>query len=349
MTIRIAINGYGRIGRNILRAHYESKLHPEIQIVAINDLGDVNTNVHLTRYDTTHGKFPGEVSFSGNEMIVNGDKIRVVAERDPRKLPWKELNVDIVFESTGLFTSKEKAAMHLEAGAKKVIISAPASGVDATIVYGVNDNVLKATDTVISNASCTTNCLAAVVKPLHEAIGVVSGLMNTVHAFTNDQSLLDVYHSDLRRARSATQSIIPTKTGAAAAVGLVLPDLNGKLDGFALRVPTINVSVVDLTFEAKRKTTVAEVNEIVRKAAHGPLKGVLDYNEEQLVSIDFNHNPASAIFDIVGTRVIGNLVKVLAWYDNEWGFSNRMLDVAVAWMKLQTAAHGNLGAVSAAR
>lgn len=333
MTIRIAINGYGRIGRNILRAHYEKKLHPEIQIVAINDLGDVNTNAHLTRYDTTHGKFPGEVSVSGNDLIINGDKIRVVAERDPKKLPWKELNVDIVFECTGLFTSKEKAASHLEAGAKKVIISAPATGVDATVVFGVNDKVLKASDTVISNASCTTNCLATVVKPLHEAIGLVSGLMNTVHAFTNDQSLIDVYHSDLRRARSATQSIIPAKTGAASAVGLVLPELNGKLDGFALRVPTINVSVVDLTFEAKRNTTVDEVNEVVRKAAHGPLKGILGFNEEQLVSVDFNHNASSAIFDTVGTKVIGNLVKVLAWYDNEWGFSNRMLDVAVAWMK----------------
>lgn len=334
MTIRIAINGYGRIGRNILRAHYESKLHPEIQIVAINDLGDVNTNVHLTRYDSTHNKFPGEVSVSGTDMIVNGDKIRVVAERDPKKLPWKELNIDIVFECTGLFTTKEKASQHIEAGAKKVIISAPASGVDATIVYGVNDQVLKDSDTVISNASCTTNCLATVVKPLHESVGLVCGLMNTVHAFTNDQSLLDVYHSDLRRARSATQSIIPTKTGAAAAVGLVLPELNGKLDGFAVRVPTINVSVVDLTFEAKRNTSVEEVNEVIKKAALGPLKGILAFNTEPLVSIDFNHNPASAIFDTVGTKVIGNLVKVLAWYDNEWGFSNRMLDVAVAWMNV---------------
>lgn len=331
MTIRIAINGYGRIGRNILRAHYEKKLHSEIQIVAINDLGDVNTNVHLTRYDTTHGKFPGDVSVSGSDMIVNGDKIRVVAERDPKKLPWKELNVDIVFECTGFFTSKEKAAMHIEAGAKKVIISAPATGVDATIVYGVNHHILKATDTVISNASCTTNCLATMVKPLHETIGLVSGLMNTVHAFTNDQSLIDVYHSDLRRARSATQSIIPTKTGAAAAVGLVLPELNGKLDGFSVRVPTINVSLVDLTFEAKRSTTVAEVDSIIQKAANGSMKGILGYNDEQLVSVDFNHNSASAIFDTFGTRVIGNLVKVLAWYDNEWGFSNRMLDVAVVW------------------
>ena len=334
MTIRIAINGYGRIGRNILRAHYEKKRHPEIQIVAINDLGDVETNAHLTRYDTTHGKFPGEVSIEGKDLIINGDKIRVVAERDPKKLPWKELNIDIVFECTGFFTSKEKAGQHIEAGAKKVIISAPGTEVDATVVFGVNEEILKSTDTVISNASCTTNCLANVVKPLHEELGVVSGLMNTVHAFTNDQSLLDVYHSDMRRARSATQSIIPTKTGAAAAVGLVLPELNGKLDGFSVRVPTVNVSVVDLTFEAKRNTTVEEVNEIVRKAAASSrLKGILSFNEEPLVSIDFNHNSSSAIFDTVGTRVIGNLVKILAWYDNEWGFSNRMLDVAVAWMK----------------
>lgn len=349
MTIRIAINGYGRIGRNILRAHYEKKLHPEIKIVAINDLGDVNTNAHLTRYDTTHGKFPGEITVSGNEMIVNGDKIRVTAERDPKNLPWKELNIDIVFECTGLFTSKEKATAHLAAGAKKVIISAPATDVDATIVYGVNDNVLKQSDTIISNASCTTNCLATVVKPLHDALGIVSGLMNTVHAFTNDQNLLDVYHTDLRRARSATQSIIPAKTGAASAVGLVMPDLNGKLDGFAVRVPTINVSLVDLTFEAKKATSVKEVNEIVRKAANGPLKGILAYNEEPLVSTDFNHNPASAIFDVVGTRVIGNLVKILAWYDNEWGFSNRMLDVAVAWMNVgaqQDTTRASKGAVA---
>ena len=333
MTIRIAINGYGRIGRNILRAHYEKKLHPDIQIVAINDLGDAETNVYLTRHDTTHGKFPGDVALSGNEMIVNGDKIRVVAERDPKKLPWKALNIDIVFESTGLFTSKEKAGLHIEAGAKKVIISAPASGVDATIVYGVNHSILKASDTIISNASCTTNCLAAVVKPLHETVGIVSGLMNTIHAFTNDQSLLDVYHSDLRRARSATQSIIPTKTGAASAVGLVLPELNGKLDGFAVRVPTINVSLVDLTFEAKRSTTTAEINDIMRQAASGSMKSILAYNEDPLVSVDFNHCSASAVFDAFGTKVIGNLVKILAWYDNEWGFSNRMLDVAASWMR----------------
>lgn len=331
MTIRVAINGYGRIGRNILRAQYENK-HPEIEIVAINDLGDINNNIHLTKHDSTHGPFRGEISVSGTDMVVNGDAIRICSERDPKNLPWKELNIDVVFECTGHFTSKEKAAAHIEAGAKKVIISAPATNVDATIVYGVNDNTLKATDTVISNASCTTNCLATLVKPLHDEIGLVSGLMNTVHAFTNDQHLLDVHHSDLRRARSATQSIIPTKTGAASAVGLVLPDLKGKLDGFAVRVPTINVSLVDLTFEAKRATTVEEVNSIIKTAANGPLKGLLVYNDEPLVSTDFNHNSASAIFDTFGTRVIGNLVKVLAWYDNEWGFSNRMLDVAVAWV-----------------
>jgi glyceraldehyde 3-phosphate dehydrogenase len=332
MAIRVAINGYGRIGRNILRAHYESKKHKEIEIVAINDLGDVKTNAHLTRYDTTHGKFPGTVEVSGNDLVINGDKIRVVAERDPKKLPWGELNVDIVFECTGLFTSKEKASMHLAAGAKKVIISAPATDVDATIVYGVNQNTLKASDTIISNASCTTNCLAPLVKPLHEALGIEHGLMNTVHSYTNDQALIDVYHSDLRRARAATHSMIPTKTGAAAAVGLVLPELNGKLDGFSIRVPTINVSVVDFTFNTKRATSVDEVNSIMRAAAAGPLKGVLEVTEEPLVSVDFNHNPASSTFDLSHTKVMGNLVKVLSWYDNEWGFSNRMLDTAVAFM-----------------
>jgi glyceraldehyde 3-phosphate dehydrogenase len=328
MTIRVAINGYGRIGRNILRAFYESKKHPDIQIVAINDLGDIATNVHLTRYDTTHGKFPVEVSAAGNDMIVNGDKIRVVAERDPKKLPWRELNIDVVYECTGFFTAKDKAAGHIEAGAKKVIISAPATDVDATVVFGVNDNVLKSTDTIISNASCTTNCLAPLVKPLNEKLGIVSGLMNTVHSYTNDQVLIDVYHTDLRRARSATHSMIPTKTGAAAAVGLVMPELNGKLDGFSIRVPTINVSVVDFTFIAKRETTVDEVNKIMKEAAaSGPLKGILEINELPLVSVDFNHNPASSIFDVTQTKVIGTLVKVLSWYDNEWGFSNRMLDV----------------------
>lgn len=333
MTIRVAINGYGRIGRNILRAHYESKRYPDIQIVAINDLGDVNTNAHLTRYDTTHGKFPGEVTVSGNDLVVNGDKIRVVAERDPKKLPWKELNIDVVLECTGFFTSKEKASAHLEAGAKKVLISAPATGVDATIVYGVNQHTLKATDTVISNASCTTNCLAPLVKALHESLGIEKGLMNTVHSYTNDQALIDVYHSDLRRARAAAHSMIPTSTGAAIAVGLVIPELNGKLDGFSVRVPTINVSVVDFTFTAKRDTSVDEVNKIMEAAALGSLKGILEINRAPLVSVDFNHNPASSIFDVSYTKVSGNLVKVLSWYDNEWGFSNRMLDVTKAYMQ----------------
>jgi glyceraldehyde 3-phosphate dehydrogenase len=333
MTIRVAINGYGRIGRNILRAHYETKSHPDIQIVAINDLGDVNTNAHLTRYDTTHGKFPGEVSVSGNDLVVNGDTIKVVAERDPKKLPWKELNIDLVLECTGFFTAKEKAAMHLEAGAKKVLISAPGTDVDATIVYGVNHSILKASDTVISNASCTTNCLAPLVKVLNESIGIEKGLMNTVHSYTNDQALLDVYHTDLRRARAAAHSMIPTKTGAAAAVGLVMPELNGKLDGFAVRVPTINVSVIDFTFIAKRDTSVDEVNKIMIDAAEKKTwKGILEVNEAPLVSVDFNHNSASSTFDVSYTKVIGNLVKVMSWYDNEWGFSNRMLDTAVAYM-----------------
>jgi glyceraldehyde 3-phosphate dehydrogenase len=334
MTIRVAINGYGRIGRNILRAHYENnKKHP-IQIVAINDLGDVKTNAHLTRYDTTHGRFPGEVSVEGDYLVVNGDSIRVCAERDPNKLPWRELNVDVVLECTGLFTSKAKAQAHINAGAKKVIISAPGGDdVDATIVFGVNHNTLKSQHTVISNASCTTNCLAPLVKPLQDHIGIVSGLMTTVHAYTNDQVLSDVYHTDLRRARSATHSMIPTKTGAASAVGLVLPELNGKLDGFAIRVPTINVSVVDLTFEAKRATTVDEVNAILKQASQNELKNILLYNTEPLVSIDFNHNPASSIFDASQTKVIDKLVKVLSWYDNEWGFSNRMLDTTMALMQ----------------
>src|SRR5579862_6691225 len=283
MTIRVAINGYGRIGRNILRAHYESKKHKDIQIVAINDLGDVNTNAHLTRYDTTHGKFPGTVEVSGNDLVINGDKIRVTAERDPKKLPWKEMNIDLVLECTGFFTSKEKASAHIEAGAKKVLISAPATGVDATVVYGVNQHVLKANHTVISNASCTTNCLAPLVKVLHEAIGVEKGLMNTVHSYTNDQALLDVYHSDIRRARAAAHSMIPTKTGAAVAVGLVLPDLNGKLDGFSIRVPTMNVSLVDLTLTTRRDTSVEEVNQVVKEAAAGSLKEILEVNEAPLV------------------------------------------------------------------
>lgn len=333
MSIRIAINGFGRIGRNILRAHFESKKYPEIQIVAINDLGDVNTNAHLIRYDTTHGRFSGTVEVVENDMVVNGERIRVFSERDPAHLPWADLNVDVVFECTGFFTSKEKAAKHLQAGAKKVIISAPGTGVDATIVYGVNQNTLKASDTVISNASCTTNCLAPVVKAIHEAIGIECGLMNTVHSYTNDQALLDVHHTDLRRSRAAACSMIPTKTGAAAAVGLIFPELDGKLDGFSIRVPTINVSVVDFTFNTKRATDVHEINKVMQAAADGPLKGILEINKEPLVSVDFNHNPASSIFDASYTKVMGNLVKILAWYDNEWGFSNRMLDVAVAFMR----------------
>ena len=333
MTIRVAINGYGRIGRNVLRAHYEGGKKHDIQIVAINDLGDPNTNAHLTQYDTAHGRFPGTVSVEGDYMVVNGDKIKVLANRNPAELPWGELGVDVVLECTGFFTTKEKASAHLKGGAKKVIISAPGGkDVDATVVYGVNHGVLKSTDTVISNASCTTNCLAPLVKPLNDTIGLETGLMTTVHAYTNDQVLTDVYHEDLRRARSATMSMIPTKTGAAAAVGLVLPELNGKLDGYAIRVPTINVSLVDLSFVAKRETTVEEVNGILKAAAEGPLKGVLAYNEAPLVSIDFNHNPASSSFDSTLTKVSGKLVKVSSWYDNEWGFSNRMLDTTVALM-----------------
>lgn len=334
MAIKVAINGYGRIGRNILRAHYEYGKKHNIEIVALNDLGDVETNAHLTRYDTVHGKFPGDVKVEGNSMIVNGDRIRVCAERDPAKLPWKELGVDVVLECTGFFTSKAKAGAHLTAGAKKVIISAPGEkDVDATIVYGVNHKILKASHTVISNASCTTNCLAPLVKPLHDKIGMVHGLMTTVHSYTNDQVLIDVTHKDLRRARSATMSQIPTKTGAAAAVGLVLPELNGKLDGFAIRVPTINVSVVDLTFVAARNTSHDEVNAVMKAAAEGELRGILNYNDKQLVSIDFNHDPASSTFDSTLTKVVdGKLVKVLSWYDNEWGFSNRMLDTTVAFL-----------------
>jgi glyceraldehyde 3-phosphate dehydrogenase len=334
MTIRVAINGYGRIGRNILRAHYEGGKKHDLQFVAINDLGNAQTNAHLTRYDTVHGKFPGSVVVEGEAMVVNGDRLQVCAKRNPAELPWKELKVDVVLECTGLFTSKEKASAHLVAGAKKVIISAPGGkDIDATIVYGVNHKVLKSAHTVISNASCTTNCLAPMVKALHDRIGVVCGLMTTIHAYTNDQVLTDVYHEDLRRARSATMSMIPTKTGAAAAVGLVLPELNGKLDGFAIRVPTINVSIVDLSFIARRPTTVEEVNSAVKQASETDLKGILQYNTEPLVSIDFNHNPASSIFDATLTKVSeGTLVKVTSWYDNEWGFSNRMLDATVALM-----------------
>lgn len=333
MTIKLAINGYGRIGRNILRALYESGHRKEMQIIAINDLGDVKTNAHLTKYDSVHGRFKGEVKVEGTDLVINGDKIRVCAEKDPAKLPWGQLGVDIVLECTGFFTSKAQAQAHITAGAKKVIISAPAGKDTPTFVFGVNTDTLKSSETIISNASCTTNCLAPLVKPLHEKIGVISGLMTTIHAYTNDQKLIDVYHSDLHRARSATQSIIPTKTGAAAAIGLVIPELDNKLDGYAMRVPVVNVSVVDLTFEAKRNTSVEEVNRIMKEASEKELKGILTYNDEPLVSIDFNHNPASSNFDATQTKVIGNLVKVLSWYDNEWGFSNRMLDVALAWSK----------------
>ena len=333
MTIRVGINGYGRIGRNVLRALFETARTQEIQIVALNDLGDAATNAHLTQYDSAHGRFPGTVMVDGDSMVVNGERIKVMAERDPAKLPWGALKVDVVMECTGLFTTREKAALHLQGGAKKVIISAPASGeVDATIVYGVNHQSLTARHTIISNASCTTNCLAPLIKPLHEKIGVVSGLMTTIHSYTNDQVLTDVFHTDLRRARSATQSMIPTKTGAAAAVGLVLPDLSGKLDGLAVRVPTLNVSLVDLTFQAKRATDKQEITAIMKNAAASDLKGVLMVNELPLVSIDFNHNPYSSIFEASETKVIGTLVKVMAWYDNEWGFSNRMLDTTVALM-----------------
>ncbi|HEY5701976.1 MAG TPA: type I glyceraldehyde-3-phosphate dehydrogenase [Gammaproteobacteria bacterium] len=332
MAIKVGINGYGRIGRNILRALFESNRTDEIEIVAINDLGDAKTNAHLTRFDTAHGRFPGTVTVEGDNMIVNGKAIKVFSERDPAKIPWGDLGVEVVHESTGLFTSKAKSSAHLKGGAKKVIISAPgANDVDATVVFGVNENVLKSSDTVISNASCTTNCLAPVAKVVHENIGMIHGIMTTVHAYTNDQVLTDVYHSDLRRARSATMSMIPTKTGAAAAVGLVLPELNGKLDGYAVRVPTINVSMVDLTFQAARETSIEEINSLMKDAAEGALKGVLAYNNEPLVSIDFNHDPASSTYDAGLTKIIdGTLVKIVAWYDNEWGFSNRMLDTTIA-------------------
>ncbi|MCG8433961.1 MAG: type I glyceraldehyde-3-phosphate dehydrogenase [Gammaproteobacteria bacterium] len=333
MTIKVAINGYGRIGRNVLRALYESGRTGEIQIVAINDLGDAQTNAYLTRFDTAHGKFPGTVSVDGDYLVVNNDKIKVLAERDPAKLPWGDLGVDVVLECTGLFASKEKASAHLAGGAKKVIISAPGGAdVDATIVYGVNHQTLKASDTVISNASCTTNCLAPLAKVLHDKIGIEQGLMTTIHAYTNDQVLTDVFHKDLRRARSATMSMIPTKTGAAAAVGLVLPELNGKLDGFAVRVPTINVSIVDLSFTAARDTSKEEIDGLMKAASENELKGILNYNEGPLVSVDFNHDPASSTYDATLTKVIGRLVKVCSWYDNEWGFSNRMLDATVALM-----------------
>jgi glyceraldehyde 3-phosphate dehydrogenase len=335
MAISVGINGYGRIGRNVLRALYEGRRTGEVKIVALNDLCDSKTNAHLTRYDSVHGRFDGEVRVDGEHMVVNGDRIRVFAERDPAKLPWGDVGAEYVLECTGLFTSKAKAGAHLKGGARKVVISAPGGeDVDATIVYGVNHQTLKSSYTVISNASCTTNCLAPVAKVLHDKVGISAGIMTTIHAYTNDQVLTDVYHPDLRRARSATMSQIPTKTGAAAAVGLVLPELKGKLDGFAVRVPTINVSLVDLTFSAKRATSVEEVNQALQQAAAGPMKGILAYNDLPLVSIDFNHDAHSSVFDATLTKVVeGTLVKVCAWYDNEWGFSNRMIDTTLAWSK----------------
>ncbi len=330
MAVRIAINGYGRIGRNILRAIVENNRASEFDVVAINDLGDPETNAHLTQYDTAHGRLNADVKVDGDHLVVNKDRFRVFAERDPLKLPWKELDVDVVLECTGRFKTREKAGMHIAAGAKKVLISAPGTDIDATVVYGVNDGALTASDQLVSNASCTTNCLAPLAKALNDAVGIESGLMTTIHAYTNDQVLTDVYHTDLRRARSATMSMIPTTTGAAKAVGLVLPELKGKLDGFAMRVPTINVSFVDLTFTAGRDTSVEEINRIVKSASDGK---ILAYNDAPLVSIDFNHNSASSNFDADMTRVMsGNLVKACAWYDNEWGFSCRMLDTAQAMM-----------------
>ena len=332
MPVKVAINGYGRIGRNVLRALYEANRTHEIQVVAVNDLGDAETNAHLTQYDTAHGRFPHEVRVDGGDLLIKGDRIKVHAERDPAKLPWALQGVDVVLECTGLFTSKAKAGAHIAGGAKKVVISAPGEkDVDATVVYGVNHDTLKAAHTVISNASCTTNCLAPLAQVLHQKIGIVHGLMTTIHAYTNDQVLTDVFHKDLRRARSATMSQIPTKTGAAAAVGLVLPELNGKLDGYAMRVPTINVSVVDFCFVAARATTQAEIDAAVNEAANGRLKGILGVNTKPLVSVDFNHDPRSSIYDATLTKITGGtFVKVCAWYDNEWGFSNRMLDTTLA-------------------
>ena len=329
--VNIAINGYGRIGRNILRAFYERpQLKEAMRLVAINDLGSPEMNAHLTQFDTTHGRLGLPVSVEGEDMVVGNDRIRIVSERDPRQLPWAELEIDIVFECTGLFTERESARQHLAAGAKRVLVSAPGKSMDATVVYGINHTALTASDQIVSNASCTTNCLAPIAKPLHDSVGIEQGLMTTIHAYTNDQSLADVYHSDPYRARAAAHSMIPTKTGAAAAIGLVMPELKGRLDGLAVRVPTLNVSLVDLTFTATRSTSVEEINAVMLQAAEADSAGVLGYNVQPLVSIDFNHNSFSSNFDANHTRVQGKLVKVLAWYDNEWGFSNRMLDTSLA-------------------
>ena len=329
MTINIAINGFGRIGRNVFRANYEQGFSNDIKVVAINDLGNADINAHLLKYDSSHGNFSKKVSIKDNKIIIdNKDEVLVLSEKDPSKLPWEKLNIDVVLECTGFFASRSGSMKHIEAGAKKVLISAPAKDVDATIVYGVNEGILNSSHTIVSNASCTTNCLATFIKNIHSDLGIEYGLMTTIHSYTNDQVLTDVYHTDLRRARSATQSMIPTKTGAAAAVGLVLPELNGKLDGFAIRVPTLNVSLVDLCFTPSKKTTIDNINNILKNASEKELKGILGYTSEPLVSIDFNHSALSGIYDETLTREIdGKFYKVCAWYDNEWGFSNRMLDV----------------------
>ncbi len=334
MTVRVAINGFGRIGRNILRAIVESG-RKDIEVVAINDLGPVETNAHLLRFDSVHGRFPSDVKVDGDSIVVDGKKIKVTAIKDPAALPHKDMNVDIALECTGIFTSKEKASAHLTAGAKRVIVSAPADGADLTVVYGVNHQKLTAEHKVISNASCTTNCLVPVVKVLHDAVGIDHGFMTTIHSYTGDQPTLDTMHKDLYRARAAALSMIPTSTGAAKAVGLVLPELNGKLDGVSIRVPTPNVSVIDFKFVAKRATTVAEINAAVKEAAAGPLKNILGVTDQPNVSSDFNHDPHSSIFHLDQTKVMeGTLVRVMSWYDNEWGFSNRMADTAVAMGRL---------------
>ena len=332
--IRIAISGFGRIGRNVARALYESGKRDQIELVAINDLADLNANAHLLKFDSVHGRFSHDVKVDGKDLMINQDRIRICSEKDPANLPWKDLKIDVVLECTGFFASKDKASLHLKAGAKKVLISAPAGNDLPTIVFGVNQHTLKSTADIVSNASCTTNCLAPLVKPLHDAFKVKSGLMTTIHSYTSDQKLADSFHPDLRRARAAAVSMIPTKTGAAAAVGLVLPELNGKLDGYAVRVPTVNVSLIDLTFEAEKPMTVKSINEVLLQASQGELKGILDYCELPLVSIDYNHCPASSTVDASETRVIGNLAKVVSWYDNEWGFSNRMLDTTKAMMSV---------------
>ena len=333
MTINIGINGYGRIGRNILRALYESKNYNNLKIVAINDVGDNSVSAHLTKYDSAHGKFNKEVKADENFMYVDNDKINITSERDPSKIIWSKYNVDVVFECTGKFNSKEEAEVHIKNGAKKVIISAPGKNVDATVVFGVNENILSKKHTIISNASCTTNCIAPVIKVLNDKIGVDHGLITTIHSFTNDQRLTDANHKDIRRARAATMSMIPTKTGAAKNVGLVIPELQGKLDGLAVRIPTVNVSVVDLVVRTKKNTSVEEVNKVLLKASQNEMKNIIEFNDIPLVSTDFNHNPASAIYDSNLTKVMSDkLLKVYVWYDNEWGFSNRMLDVTLALM-----------------